>query len=206
MPQHSRGPRRAHKQQASQGGDSRLRIIGGQWRGRKLTFTPADGLRPTTDRVRETLFNWLAPDIRDARCLDLFCGSGALGLEALSRGAQHCDFVDTNSANLQRVAAHLETLEAQSRGSCHGGPAERFLQQDAQGWDIVFIDPPFERGLAAPACRQLDQLGLLRPGALIYLETGAGETLPELPANWQLHREKRAGGVTYRLYFTPEAG
>ncbi|MBN7797266.1 16S rRNA (guanine(966)-N(2))-methyltransferase RsmD [Parahaliea mediterranea] len=211
MPRHNSGPRGAHQQRpggerTGRGGDSRLRIIGGRWRGRKLAFTPAEGLRPTTDRVRETLFNWLAPDIRDARCLDLFCGSGALGLEALSRGARHCDFVDTNSGNLQRVVAHLETLEARSMGTCHGGPADRFLEQAAPGWDIVFIDPPFEQGLAAPACRLLDQRKLLRPGARIYLETGAGEASPELPADWHLHREKRAGGVIYRLYFTPGDG
>jgi 16S rRNA (guanine966-N2)-methyltransferase len=84
-----------------------VRIIGGQWRGRKLSFTPADGLRPTGDRIRETLFNWLAPTIEGARCVDLFTGSGALGLEALSRGAIHCDFVDSSNATLSQVSDHL---------------------------------------------------------------------------------------------------
>ena len=100
---------------AASAGRSQLRIIGGQWRGRKLTFTPAEGLRPTTDRVRETLFNWLAPFIFGARCADLFAGSGALGLEALSRGAAHCDFVDSAKAAGRQIAGHLETLGASDR-------------------------------------------------------------------------------------------
>lgn len=208
MPRHSHPSHRRHQNPppGNRAGSSRLRIIGGQWRGRKLAFTPAEGLRPTTDRVRETLFNWLAPEIHGARCLDLFCGSGALGLEALSRGAAQCDFVDTHRANLAQVDAHLASLGAGDRGRCHDGPAARFLESARQAWHIVFIDPPFERGLAGPACRLLQDRGLLAPGACIYLETGLREALPDLPPEWHLHRDKQAGGVSYRLYLAPGGG
>jgi 16S rRNA (guanine966-N2)-methyltransferase len=180
---------------------SQLRIIGGQWRGRKLSFTPESGLRPTTDRVRETLFNWLAPDIRDARCADLFAGSGALGLEALSRGAAHCDFVDNSSGAVTQIGQHLAVLEATARGQCHEGTALQFLQGGHDAWDIVFIDPPFSLGLVEPACSALAQHGLVASGALVYVETAATEAAPEIPG-WTLHRDKTAGGVAYRLFTT----
>lgn len=179
---------------------SQLRIIGGQWRGRKLAFTPVEGLRPTTDRVRETLFNWLAQDIHDANCLDLFAGSGALGLEALSRGAGHCDFVDTSTIALKQLREHLHTLDASGRSHCHAVSALTFLEQANRPWHIVFIDPPFGQNLVAPACALLAHSNALSPGALIYVETGVKEDAPNLPANWQLHREKKAGGVSYRLF------
>jgi len=182
---------------------SQLRIIGGKWRGRKLSFTPAEGLRPTADRVRETLFNWLAPDLRGARCLDLYCGSGALGLEALSRGAVHCDFVDTNTANVRQITAHLNVLQGLDRANCHAVDADTFLATAQRPWDIVFIDPPFGRGLAGGVCNTLQDRGLLRSAALLYLETGLQEAPPLLPASWVLHRDKTAGGVSYRLYHCP---
>ncbi len=176
-----------------------LRIIGGQWRGRRLRFRSAEGLRPTTDRVRETLFNWLAADIPGARCLDLFAGSGALGLEALSRGAAHCDFVDTGSRALADIAGHLDALEAVGRGYCHCAPAQQFLAGHSGPWDIVFLDPPFGAGLLEAAVELLDRDRLV-PGALAYIETAQREPLPPLPARWQLHRDKRAGEVRYRLF------
>ncbi len=181
-------------------GSSTLRIIGGQWRGRKLGFTPAEGLRPTTDRVRETLFNWLAPDIHGARCLDLFAGSGALGLEALSRGAAHCDFLDTSRAVVQQLKSHLDTLDATVKAEVVQASALDFLKASSGTWDIAFIDPPFGQGLASPVCALLDQRGLLSEHALVYIETGKGEAAPEVPGHWQCHREKVAGGVAYRLF------
>lgn len=185
---------------AKGGGASQLRIIGGQWRGRKLSFTPAAGLRPTGDRVRETLFNWLAPDIHDARCLDLFAGSGALGLEALSRGASHCDFVDTSGATLRTIQEHLQTLNATASANCHHLAATDFLTREADPWHIVFLDPPFDTGMLAPAIEALAQRQCLAPDALVYIETGHEEALPPLPTRWELHREKRAGEVSYRLF------
>ena len=179
---------------------SSLRIIGGQWRGRKLAFTPADGLRPTPDRVRETLFNWLAPSIRGARCLDLFAGSGALGLEALSRGAQACDFVDTSAAAVRQIELHLQTLQAGARARCHLGTALTFLQGDTGPRDIIFIDPPFGKNLVDPICAQLAGSNGVGAGGFIYIETAARDPAPKVPPNWRLHREKEAGEVAYRLF------
>lgn len=180
-------------------GQSQLRIIGGQWRGRKLSFTAAEGLRPTADRVRETLFNWLAAEVHGARCADLFAGSGALGLEALSRGAAHVDFCDTNRDATGAIGQHLQTLGAAHRARVHALQAQELLQQQSQPWDIVFVDPPFGRELAAPILQQLAARELLAPGALVYLETARQEALPELPAGWSVRREKSAGNVCSRL-------
>jgi len=175
-----------------------LRIIGGQWRGRRLHFTPADGLRPTADRTRETLFNWLAPDIHGARCADLFAGSGALGLEALSRGALSCDFVEAHAATASELAARLRALDAGERARCHRQSAESFLHGAGEPYDVVFIDPPFGRDLAAGCLALLARRDLLRRGAAVYLETAA-EPPPPMPPHWHVHREQRAGGVALRL-------
>jgi 16S rRNA (guanine966-N2)-methyltransferase len=179
---------------------STLRIIGGQWRGRKLAFTPAEGLRPTADRVRETLFNWLAPSIRGARCLDLFAGSGALGLEALSRGAAWCDFVDTSATAIRQIEHHLQTLQAGAQARCHARPALAFLQESPGSHDIVFIDPPFGKHLVDPACEQLASSNRVAAGGFIYIETAVRDPAPRVPADWLLHREKAAGEVAYRLF------
>lgn len=179
---------------------STLRIIGGQWRGRKLHFTPAEGLRPTPDRVRETLFNWLAPAINGARCLDLFAGSGALGLEALSRGALSCDFVDTSAAALRQIKHHLQTVQANAAAHCHSMPALAFVERAREPYDIVFADPPFGKGLTEPVCSLLHSAGLINAGGLIYIETAASEPPPSVPQPWRLHRDKAAGEVAYRLF------
>jgi len=182
------------------GKPSQLRIIGGQWRGRKLTFQPQPGLRPTTDRIRETLFNWLASELHGARCADLFAGSGALGLEALSRGAGHCDFIDQSPQVVEQLRQHLETLQAGSSGHYHAGSALEFLAGASAAYDIVFIDPPFGQALVEPTCAALTQGDLLAPGALVYIEAAVDEETPELPGNWIEHRHKHAGAVAYRLY------
>lgn len=189
----------------ARGQASQLRIIGGQWRGRKLSFKPVQGLRPTTDRVRETLFNWLAADIHGARCLDLFAGSGALGLEALSRGAASCDFVEHDAATLGQIQAHLDTLGARDRGCCHATGAVNFLGQAAGSWDIVFIDPPFGLDLVGSCCEVLGARHQVAGNGLVYIETGASEVLPALPSAWELHREKKAGDVCYRLFVVGSA-
>lgn len=179
---------------------SQLRIIGGKWRGRKFSFNPAQGLRPTTDRVRETLFNWLSPYIQGARCADLFAGSGALGLEALSRGAVHCDFVDSSTTAIAQINHHLVTVDAVSSADCHAIPAERYLGNTSRKYDILFIDPPFGLNLVEPCCNLLAQQQLLASEALVYIETASREPHPDLPSGWSLHREKTAGGVAYRLF------
>jgi len=179
---------------------NQVRIIGGQWRGRKLAFVPVDGLRPTGDRIRETLFNWLDPYITGARCADLFAGSGALGLEALSRGAEHCDFVDCESAALAHVRNHLRAFEALGRSSCHSVSTQQFLQVAGAPYDVVFIDPPFRLQLVETICAALVQKQLLREDALVYVEMGATEPPPGVPSTWSLYREKVSGGVVYRLF------
>lgn len=182
------------------GSQQQVRIIGGEWRGRKLSFDALEGLRPTGDRVRETLFNWLAPDIAGARCADLFAGTGALGLEALSRGAAHCDFVDQSREVITRLKGHLDTLGAPDRGHCHRSTAEQFLEQATGPFDIVFVDPPFSLELTAPVLDALVRCQLLHDQALVYVESGANSPLPGVPDNWHLHRDKVAGAVAYRLY------
>ena len=186
------------------GKHSQLRIIGGKWRGRKLTFTPQQGLRPTTDRVRETLFNWLAPHIVGARCADLFAGSGALGLEALSRGASHGDFVDTSRTALAQIRTQLAQLDCAAAAGCHLASAEQFMRERNGHYDIVFVDPPFGLGLAGPTCALLAAQGRLSAGALVYVEMAAAEAAPDTPLTWTLHRDKTAGDVAYRLFTTGE--
>ena len=178
----------------------KVRIIGGQWRGRLLDVADHRGLRPTPDRVRETVFNWLQPQLPGAHCLDLFAGSGALGLEALSRGAAHCDFVDTSSASLRQIEQHLAVLGANDRGHCHRGSAEAFLRSTRHGYHVVFVDPPFGEDLVGPSCDLLASRRLLVDDARVYVETGSREPLPVTPPGWTLHRDKTAGGVAYRLF------
>jgi 16S rRNA (guanine966-N2)-methyltransferase len=180
----------------------RLRIIGGQWRGRKLQIVETPGLRPTPDRVRETQFNWLSAEIRGSRCLDLFSGSGALGLEALSRGAGHCVFIDTAAAAIAAIRHNLDTLACNSADAwqCDG---LRWLQDTPTPkppFDIVFLDPPFQQNLLVPACELLEAGAWLAPAAHIYLESGAREETTAVPPGWELKREKLAGEVRYQLF------
>lgn len=192
--------KRPRGQQQAPAGRNTLRIIGGRWRSRRLDFVASEGLRPTPDRVRETLFNWLAGAVREARCADLFSGSGALGLEALSRGAAHCDFVDTHRASMEAVQRHLRGLRAGDQAACHHCSAEAFLARGSERFDIVFLDPPFGQGLVAPSWELLQHNDRLNPDAFIYVETATSDILPAAPEGWQLHRDKTAGTVNYRLY------
>ncbi len=182
-----------------------LRIIGGLWRGRRLRFPASADIRPTPDRVRETLFNWLGTRIAGARCLDLFAGSGALGLEALSRGAASVTFVERDAVAARELKARIAEWGA-TNAQVVRADALRFLESSAEPYDIVFLDPPFASGLAAEAARKLEERGWLRPGALIYVECAAREGLPPLPANWVVRRAKRAGEVGYHLAERVERG
>lgn len=175
-----------------------LRIIGGEWRSRKLPIADVPGLRPSTDRVRETLFNWLRNDIAGARCLDLFAGSGALGFEAASRGAREVVLVESNHKVQQNLAANITALKAQQvQLVC--ADALGWLQQAHAAFDVVFIDPPYASELLAPSCALLEQKNLLTSQAKIYLEHDARQELPCLPKNWQIIRGKKAGQVGYYL-------
>ena len=174
-----------------------LRIIGGECRGRKLTFPDNPQLRPTPDRVRETLFNWLQNDIYGACCLDLFAGSGALGLEALSRGAKECVFVETHAPTCKQLKQNLHILKKDNyQIACMD--ALTFLKQTQASFDIVFIDPPFANNLWQPALNLLLNQKLLAPNGKLYLESHS-KTVLNLPEQWQILRDKKAGDVHYQL-------
>ena len=175
-----------------------VRIIGGEWRGRKLHFPQSPAIRPTPDRVRETVFNWLQPHLPGARCLDLYAGSGALGFEALSRGAREVVFVDTDRDAVRSVVEMLQTLRC-DRGRAVHATAEAFLAQAPTPYDIVFLDPPFAERALPGLCERLEQHGWLAPGGRVYLEAAAAEGEPRLPAGWELLRSRRAGEVGYHL-------
>jgi 16S rRNA (guanine966-N2)-methyltransferase len=177
---------------------NQLRIIGGEWRGRRLRLAPGALIRPTPDRVRETVFNWLQPAIRDARCLDLFAGSGALGLEALSRGAREVVFVDQDARAIRQIRATLEEFGI-AAPRVQVSDALRFLRQAPSPFDIVFLDPPFATGLLAPACAMLEEQPWLAEEALVYLEAPSRDAPPPLPARWRLLKAKKAGEVGYYL-------
>ena len=179
---------------------NQIRIIGGRHRGRRLQFHPGRGLRPTPDRVRETLFNWLQGEIRGARCLDLFAGSGALGLEALSRGAAHVCAVEQNRTVAQRLRDNIALLHEGAAAEVVQADALRLLQTPPDSpFDIVFLDPPFADGLLPAASRLLEQNDWLSPAAMIYLEQDANRSWPALPATWSLYREGAAGQSAHRL-------
>ncbi|KKD00149.1 MULTISPECIES: 16S rRNA (guanine(966)-N(2))-methyltransferase RsmD [Photobacterium] len=176
-----------------------VRIISGRWRGRKLPVHDVAGLRPTTDRVKETVFNWLAPDIHGARCLDLFAGSGSLGLEALSRGADHLTLLELDSKAASQLKRNLDTLGT-DKAELHQADSLAFLRQPGSAYDLVFIDPPFRRDMLPEVIHLLETNGWLTPQALIYLEAEKELGQPETPEHWQLIKEKAAGQVCYRLY------
>jgi len=191
--------RRAASARATRTGvANELRIVGGEWRGRRVKLAAGAPIRPTPDRVRETLFNWLQPVIRGARCLDLFAGSGALGLEALSRGAREVVFVDRDARAIRQIAATLEALAAPLM-PLHVADALAFLRGAASPFDVVFLDPPFASGLLANASARLEEMGWLAANALIYIESAHRDGPPVLPATWRLARAKRAGEVGYYL-------
>ncbi|RDX36968.1 16S rRNA (guanine(966)-N(2))-methyltransferase RsmD [Kangiella sp. HD9-110m-PIT-SAG07] len=175
-----------------------FRVIGGQWKGRKLKFFEVEGLRPSLDRVRETLFNWLQTDVRGARCLDLFAGSGAIGLEALSRGAASVDFVELNKKAARQLEANLGLLDADDGNVIHQD-AKQFLDKEHQAYDIIFIDPPFHKGLAQEILGKLAQTNLVLENSKVYLEMEQGLEV-EIPENWELLKDKKAGQLQYRLY------
>jgi len=179
--------------------DGRLRIVAGKWRSRFVPVADVAGLRPTSERIRETLFNWLAPDLDGARCLDLFAGTGALGLEALSRGAESVLFIENSAVAVKTLRESIDTLNA-SGATIKAADALACLRNDESSpFDIVFLDPPFAADLAPELCRLLAERDWLAEGATIYLEQDRVQQIPVLPANWKLLREKTAGNVRYSL-------
>jgi 16S rRNA (guanine966-N2)-methyltransferase len=190
----------AHKQLRNQ-----VRIGGGQWRGRKLDFPAITGVRPTPDRVRETLFNWLAPVTPGCRCLDLYAGSGALGFEAASRGAAEVVLVERDAHVAKSLREHQQRLEA-TQMQIVQADALQYLQGTPRPFDVVLIDPPFGQGLleaALAALATFAQGGWLAPSAWIYLEAERALTVADLsallPEGFELYRSKVAGQVGYHL-------
>ncbi|AZZ90091.1 16S rRNA (guanine(966)-N(2))-methyltransferase RsmD [Hahella sp. KA22] len=177
-----------------------LRIIGGSHRGRKLTFPALDGVRPTPDRVRETLFNWLMPIFPGPRCLDVFCGSGALGLEALSRGAADVTFIDQSPVIASHLKSQIQLLRADN-ASVASADALSWLRAASPNkpWEVVFLDPPFRKEFLAPALQILAERRLLAANAYVYIEAEVELNPLPLPPGWAISRHKTAGQVQYAL-------
>ena len=164
-----------------------------------LEIADVPGLRPTSERMRETLFNWLAPGIAGARCLDLFAGTGALGLEALSRGAASAVFVEKSQRAIQTLTHNVASLDA-SGAVIYSGTASDYLDAAADGvFDVVFLDPPFADDNLGELCRLIDESGLLANAANVYLEQDRSRPEPVLPDGWQVLKSKTAGNVRYSL-------
>ena len=188
---------------SDEGGRGSVRIIGGGWRGRRIEFPNLAGLRPTPDRVRETLYNWLQPSIVAARCLDLFAGSGALGLEALSRGAATVVFVEQAQAAARTLVRELARLGGTARSRVLEMGAARFLKSPAAGvggvFDVIFMDPPFGLDALSQYIPLVDAGGWVKTGGVVYLENEKSAGVPALPAHWELLKSKSAGEVGYHL-------
>jgi len=169
----------------------KIRIIAGKWRGRKLDVIDSPGLRPTPDRVRETLFNWIQQEIVGARCLDLFAGTGALGFEALSRDAAEVVMVESNPKIVESLRKHAETLKSENH-VIQLADAMTWLRQGAKGFDIIFLDPPFAQGYVEKCCALITEESLLNARGLVYIESERNITLPE---GWHIKKQKIAGQV-----------
>jgi len=184
-------------------GQNSVRIIAGGWRGRRVHFPDLPGLRPTPDRVRETLFNWLQHSIVGARCLDLFAGSGALGLEALSRGAKSLVFVEQAQAAARSLVKELERLGGTTKAQVVEMGAARFLRSAGEAFgkpfDIAFLDPPFGKDALAEFIPLIDQGNWIKAGGLVYLENEKAAGAPAMPSHWELLKSKSAGEVGYHL-------
>lgn len=174
-----------------------VRMISGAWRGRKVPVLDSPGLRPTPDRIRETLFNWLQGELTDTTCVDLFAGTGALGLECLSRGSRFCHFIDQQSAVCRHLNTQLQTLGGASKSQVHCAAASDFVGNFKNSADIVFVDPPYRANLIGPLLPALSQWQT----RWFYIETASDETLPDAPEHWSLHRKVKAGQVLAQLYY-----
>ena len=177
----------------------RLRIVAGKWRRRLLPVVNQEGLRPTAERIRETLFNWLAPFIEGSRCLDLFAGTGALGLEALSRGARETVFVESAEAAVRQLNASIDLLQAEGAVVIRRDARDFLNNATPEIFDVVYLDPPFAADYYEELCRLLAEKNWVRVGTRVYLEQDAGAAQPVLPPGWLVERQKTAGKVRYTL-------
>ena len=177
----------------------RLRIVAGKWRSRLLPVAEHDGLRPTSERVRETLFNWLSAEIRGSRCLDAFAGTGALGFEAASRGAAEVTLFEKSPAVARVLRDSVSELQAEAVTVEVGDVLAHLSRRADLPYDIVFLDPPFAADLLEESCRLLQSNAWLADGAAVYIEQEKRQSLPPLPDAWQVEKDKRAGNVRYLL-------
>lgn len=177
-----------------------IRLISGKWRGKKLPVRDIEGLRPTTDRTKETLFNWLMHDINDARCLDCFSGSGSLAFEALSRFAQKVTILERDKTVVKQLRENITVLNASNAQVIEGDSLSYLSQIATEQYNIVFIDPPFNKGLVQPCCDALHLNGYLADDALIYIECEVELKSLNIPNTWQLLKQKSTSQVTYQLY------
>ena len=201
MKQQQRTPKKPQGRAAAvSGAPGEVRVISGKWRGRKLAVLNAEGLRPTTDRVKETLFNWLMHDIDGATVLDCFAGSGSLAIEALSRHAKSATLIERDPALARHLQQNLQKLNCTDAQVVNQDCLTVVTQSAPQTHSVVFIDPPFRKDLALPCCQALEQHNWLTADALIYLETEKELPVQQIPANWRLLKEKIAGQLAYRLY------
>lgn len=176
-----------------------VRIIGGQWRSRRIPVPAALGLRPTADRMRETLFNWLQFDIPKACCLDLFAGSGALGFEAASREAAQVVMIERNPQVAQHLRTQAQRLAAHPIEVIQSDALQYLQQRPASAFDILFLDPPFQQNLLPQTLLALSRPGWLSPNAVIYVEQEKQAPAPPLPPEFYWDKEKIAGQCAYRL-------
>ena len=177
----------------------RLRIVAGKWRSRLLPIPDVEGLRPTSERIRETLFNWLGPRIYGTRCLDLFAGTGALGLEALSRDASEVVFVESSRKAVNALRHSIDTLDATGADVVQGDAFEILKRCERESFDVIFLDPPFADNSLVDLCRLIDERRLLRTDGCIYIEQDRQSPIPDLPEGWQVTKSKTAGNVRYSL-------
>ena len=180
----------------------KIRIIGGKWRSRKIIFPDMPGLRPTAARIRETLFNWLAPYVVNAHYLDLFAGSGALGFEALSRGASQVTFVDQSWQVINILKKNSAVLETTCVQFICGYFTKVMVSLKNTPFDIVFLDPPFHKNLVEKAAFELEKNKLLAREAFIYVETEKNCTLLSLPESWRVYRKKVTSNLSYYLFIS----
>ncbi|MBU1926638.1 MAG: 16S rRNA (guanine(966)-N(2))-methyltransferase RsmD [Gammaproteobacteria bacterium] len=176
-----------------------LRIVAGQWRGRKIQFIDAEGLRPTPNRVKETLFNWVAPMIQEATILDIFAGSGSLGFESLSRGAKKVIFVEINPKAIKQLKSNCELLRCQDRIELLHMRAEDYLEKTQETFDLIFLDPPYHHHLIEPCAEIISRRKLLNPGGYLYIESEYAIETEKLPGQWEIKKQKKAGQVHYQL-------
>ena len=191
--------RRGVKKQQGQKGA--IRIISGQFKGRKLPVLDAEGLRPTTDRTKETLFNWLMSDVRDSQCLDCFAGSGGLGFESLSRGASHVTFIEKDAKAAAQLKQNLSTLKVGTDlAELLNIDAASFLEKTERTFDLIFLDPPFNKQLLPLVLEIIYRRQLLNTNGLVYIECENENAHYQVPAGWHCLKQKQTKQVDYRLY------